>query len=172
MEPDNFSNITVEDGEGYLSNKTLGKTEIIFKALQKCIEEGSKEMGESGVMVRIINNVRYEYPSINQREVFINSIRMFWSLMFPIIEQQHQKLYEEKLGDFDEALEHLRESYERQKKLCRESLNKHKKMEIYIADKKDVSSDYESKRVMLYNIKLDFCISIINKENWFGDNYA
>jgi len=172
MDQNDYSNIEVEDGEGYSSNKVLGKTEIIFKALQKCMEEGSKEMGESGVIVRIINNIRYEYPSVNQREIFINSIKMLWSLMFPIIEKQHIELYKEKIGDFEEVLNLLNKSYYKQKELCRERLNKHKNMEIYTADKKDINSDYESKKVRLYNLKLDFCITIINKENWFGENYA
>jgi len=169
---DDFSSIEVEDGDGYSSQQKLSKEQIILKALQRCMDEGAKEMSNGGVVIRIVDGVRYEYPSLNQKEVFLNSIKMFWHLMKPMIMSSYNKLYKEEMGDFTEILVTLQKSYTQQLRESKDRYLKHKNLGLLNSEKQDLQLQLLTKEVELYRQQLDFGILVIERENWFGENYA
>ena len=80
----NFDSIVVEDSENYSAN-ALGIKDIALEAYRKCFIEGSKEMTKGGVSTKVINGklIRLDVP--NQREIFINCIKMFGVLLTPFL---------------------------------------------------------------------------------------
>ena len=104
-----FSNIEVEDGENYSSPNNLGKEQIVYRALQRCLEEGAKEMSGGGIITRIVDGVEENFPTVNQREIFINSIKMFWSLILPIILNNHVDWCKKEVGNWTKDLKDIKE---------------------------------------------------------------
>ena len=81
MEPEN--NMSFEDSENFAGSDNLSIKQIVLKQLQKCVEEGSKEMSGGGYRKRIFNNEVLEIFVPNQREVFVNNVKMLWILVLP-----------------------------------------------------------------------------------------
>ena len=74
-----------EDSEGYKKGEDkLSIRQIILKQLQKCMNEGSKEMTKGGTIKKIVDGKVIEEPIPNQREVFINSVEM---LVIPLLKR-------------------------------------------------------------------------------------
>jgi len=167
-----FSNIEVEDGENFYSQKSLSKEQIILKALQRCMDEGSKEMTEGGVLSRIVGGQEYQIAVPNQKEIFINSIKIFWSLMFPIVIDKYKTLCEEQIGNFSDKYNKILQEYEEARNSLRNN-HHYKDSPSALRDaRQEVKSRFEQKKMDLYREKLDFGIMVLDKENWFGERFA
>ena len=106
MEPEN--NMSFEDSENFAGSDNLSIKQIVLKQLQKCVEEGSKEKRGGGYRKRIFNNEVLEIFVPNQREVFVNNVKMLWILVLPY----HAKtdIIKESKKDIDRRLEELRDT--------------------------------------------------------------
>ena len=80
----NYDSIVVEDSENYSAN-SLGIKEIALEAYRKCFIEGSKEMTKGGISTKIINGKLIKMDMPNQREIFINCVKMFGILLTPFL---------------------------------------------------------------------------------------
>lgn len=76
-------------GGGYGKDKR-GYQSIVLEQYRKCCEEGSKEMTNGGVIKRIIDGEMVEMMSVDQVEIFINSVEMLKNLLIPSI-NKHDK---------------------------------------------------------------------------------
>ena len=168
----NIDNIEVEDGENFYGKKGLSKEQIILKALQKCMDEGSKEMTEGGIIKRMINNQVYELAVPNQKEIFINSIRILWTLIFPLILEKYKELCNEQLGDFVGNYNNLVEEYDAAKIDLKQKHNYKGNPSALKTDINELKSMFEEKKMDLYRQKLEFGILVLEKENWFGERFA
>ena len=167
-----FSNIEVEDGENFYGQKNMSKEQIILKALQRCMDEGSKEMTEGGILRRVIDGQVYEVAVPNQKEILINSIKMFWSLIFPLILEKYKELCEEQLGDFTETYNELVNEYTMTQSELRKNYKNKNDLYLLRENINSLKSMFEEKKMDLYREKLDFGILVLEKENWFGERYA
>ena len=80
----NYDSIVVEDSENYSAN-ALGIKEIALEAYRKCLIEGSKEMTKGGISTKIINGKIIKTDIPNQREIFINCVKMLGILLTPFL---------------------------------------------------------------------------------------
>ena len=80
----NYDSIVVEDSENYSAN-SLGIKEIALEAYRKCFIEGSKEMTKGGISTKIINGKLIKMDMPNQREIFINCVKMLGILLTPFL---------------------------------------------------------------------------------------
>jgi len=167
-----FSNIEVEDGENFYGQKNMSKEQIILKSLQRCMDEGSKEMTEGGILRRVIDGKVYEVAVPNQKEIFINSIRMFWSVIFPLVIEKYKELCEEQLGNFTERYHSLVKEYETTQTEIRKDYRNKNNINLLRENINSLKSMFEERKMDLYREKLDFGILVIEKENWFGERYA
>lgn len=102
MEEEKKNNdMSFEDSENYSgsSSKEVTKAQIILEQLRECIKMGSKEMCGGGTRTRIINGQEIEIMVPNQREIFVNSVEMLWSMVLPDftkkVKRKGEKLPEE-----------------------------------------------------------------------------
>ena len=172
IDKNDFSNIEVEDGENFYGKKSLSKEQIILKALAKCMDEGSKEMTEGGIISRVIGGQVYEIAVPNQKEIFINSIKIFWSLIFPIVIENYKELCGEQIGNFVEKYNKVIEEYENAKTEMRKHHNYKNNPTALRDHMNELKSIFEQKKMDLYREKLDFGIMVLEKENWFGERYV
>lgn len=162
-------NVEVEDSENYMGSKDMSKTQLIFRSLQKCMDEGAKEMSGGGVITRTIDGFKHKFPTVNQREVFINSIKSFWSLILPTILRSYTDLCQEELGDWTGVHNKINNDFQKERIIIKENFKTHKNTSLLNADLDELQSMKEKAELELYRAKLDFGILIIEKENWFGD---
>jgi len=80
---ENNSDMQFEDSENFSGSENLSIKQIVLKQLQKCVEEGSKEMSGGGYRTRILNGEQISIFVPNQREVFVNNVKMLWVLVLP-----------------------------------------------------------------------------------------
>lgn len=95
-EQDLFSDIEVEDGEDYRGGEPLGIKGIALEQYRRCCIEGSKEMRKGGIERRFIKGIDTEVMIPNQREIFVNSVKMLSAVLYPeLINKDQEKLVEE-----------------------------------------------------------------------------
>lgn len=74
--------------------------DLVLRALQKCVEEGSKEMVEGGTITEVING-EYVITTIpNQPKTFFSSIEAFKTLIFSEASKDEKK----KIEDIEESI--------------------------------------------------------------------
>ena len=79
---DNFNReVEIEDGSEFGFSSEAGIKEISLEHFRKCVIEGSKEMTRGGVSEKVINGKRIEVEIPNQREIFINSVKLLHTIL-------------------------------------------------------------------------------------------
>jgi len=89
-EPD----IEIEDdmfGMGGYGKDKDGYKHIVLDQYRKCCEEGSKEMTSGGVLKRIVDGELVEIMTMDQIEIFSNSVEMLKNLLLPSIKKFKDK---------------------------------------------------------------------------------
>lgn len=85
MDDKSNSDFHVEDGEDFKGSDALGIKEICLEQFRRCCVEGSKEMLRGGTEIRTVRGMHVEVTVPNQREIFINSVKMLEIIMKPDI---------------------------------------------------------------------------------------
>jgi len=89
---------------GYGKDKVSYKN-IVMEQYKKCCEEGSKEMTTGGVIKRIIDGEIVEIMSLDQIEIFSNSVGVLKSILIPSI-NKHKKIIMKRINSVEsEALQ-------------------------------------------------------------------
>jgi hypothetical protein len=164
--PSEIDDIEIEDTtNNFYSSKEKGKKEIICTHFERCMVEGSKEMTEGGVTRRLINGRVEEFAVPNQMDIFINCIKMLWSALKWDIVNKYQKDSIKQMGNWSERYNQLKKEYNKSiedlKVLERKG---HNTIPAATYNK----NNYEKALLELYREKFDFCIFVLEKENWFG----
>ena len=101
-EPD----IVIEEdmyGAGGYGKDKGGYKGIVLEQYRKCCEEGSREMTSGGVIKRIIDGEVVELMTIDQVEVFINSVEMLRNLLIPSI-NKYKEVADKRLEMIDKEI--------------------------------------------------------------------
>ena len=107
--------ITFEDVETYRKeDEKISFWSIALKQYDHCIKEGSKEMQTGGIMERVINGERIQMIVPNQREIFINSVRMLYGVLTPLVKKHmgKKKECEESFGSINKRMDELEKAYD------------------------------------------------------------
>ena len=89
-----FTDISVEDGENSFGSNAAGIKEIALNLFQKSCFEGSKEMVKGGTVTKFVSGKFVEVDVPNQREVFINSVRVLHYVLLPELTRNEELLKE------------------------------------------------------------------------------
>jgi len=154
-----------EESSSSYGSKEKGRKEIMMNHIERCMQEGSKEMTEGGVTKRLINGRVEEFAVPNQREIFINCIKMLWSALLWDISNKYKEDAVKELGDWSGRMAKYKLEVEDYMKELRE---KEKKGYNVMHQVKFNNDSLAQQKLDLYMEKLDFCYYILNKENWFG----
>jgi len=163
-----------EDSEAYRSwSDKLTIKQIVMKQLQKCMDEGSKEMDKGGKRITIIDGVPYEIMIPNQREIVINSIEMLRILVAPII-KKNKEVIDEQLKKFEDDLIILINTVKEEEEKLKGELDKKDNKEAYIKNYNrrlsDIENSFLMEKVILYKEKLLTAISfLLNYINYFEE---
>ncbi len=172
----------VFETEGYKAGSEYGMKIIVYKQLQKCIDEGSKEMTRGGKITRIIDGIPIDIAVPNQREIYINSCEHLKLLIL-----SHIKLHENKIKEFMKVNDFIKlfEGDEiKLKKQCEGDVNKiykeHSKYSIEVQAKYEhvfnvdiqrVNDIYEEGLVSLYKTQfMRMTPALLSKTNFFGED--
>lgn len=80
-----FDEIEVEDGENYKGGDVPSITLIAMEQYRRCMIEGSKEMSRGGQVNKFHKGQMIAVDIPDQREVFINCVKMLEILLIPEI---------------------------------------------------------------------------------------
>jgi|26BtaG_2_1085354.scaffolds.fasta_scaffold01187_6 hypothetical protein len=167
--------------EGYRAGSEYGLKTIIYKQLQKCIDEGSKEMTGGGTITRVIDGKPISIAVPNQREIYVNCCEHLRFLLLNHILEYKEKV--EKIAGIKDYLKEMekqvkeidKEYNEAKNKLEKEfselSYNKQYEYEnLFSVNMQKISDNKEIKLVQLY--KYDFMQvmpSLLAETNFFGE---
>jgi len=92
----NQSEISVEDGgDGFSLPSGFGIQELSLEHFRRCIVEGSREMNRGGQQQKYIKDVGViTIDAPNQREVFVNSVQLFHTILLPELIKNEELLKE------------------------------------------------------------------------------
>lgn len=173
---DLFSGIEVEDGEDYRGAEALGIKIIVLEQYRRCCIEGSKEMRRAGISNKIIKGVVVEVEIPDQREIFINSVKMMEIILAPELLQKKDNVHLKKLEEIDKSIKQLEKSYEEvRKKFEEDFLEKNRRQpEIFNREKSytqetRMKDDMFSKLVILFQDKLILLSIKLKDLNYFDE---
>jgi len=162
-----------EDSEGFRSySDKLTIKQIVMNQLQKCMNEGSKEMDKGGKRITVIDGVPYEIMIPNQREIVINSIEMLLILVAPIVEK-NKDVIDEQLKKFNKDLKELITKLNEEKKKLKDELDTKENKEVYTKDYNrylsNLDDNFQMERIFLYKEKLTAISFLLNHINYFEE---
>jgi len=178
-DPKPTDDISFEDSEQYRAEQSSFK-ETVLRQYRKCMEEGSKDMVEDGVVRRVIGGQLIEEPAPDQITVFLNSIEMLKISLLPEI-KKNEKIVEPFFNGFEEEMEAI--SKTRSDKLTKINqhyqnlmdMNPYRKIDVTLmnSQKKEIWDNYERMKIHLYKNKLLVGMSfLLNHLNYFEERGA
>lgn len=173
---DLFSGIEVEDGEDYRGAEALGIKIIVLEQYRRCCIEGSKEMRRAGISNKIIKGIVVEVEIPDQREIFINSVKMLEIILAPELLQKEGNKYLKQLEEIDKRIKKLEESYEEIRKEFGDAFSEKNKRQPEIFNREKsysqetrMKDDMFSKLVILFQDKLILLSIKLNDLNYFDE---
>jgi len=174
--------LQIEDVDQHYIKEGQSFKTIVLEQYRKCAVEGSKEMVVGGVDVRFINGERVEIPRPNQIEIFINSLDILKSLLYPHI-LKYSDFIGNKINKFEKNNENLKIMRIKMiKKLASEfeSLpstkspeglsKKDLKKEEYKMKRIEIDKKFVQKQLKLYKEELFLSLSeLLAKLNYFDE---
>lgn len=170
--------IIVEDGEDYKGAEALGIKIIALEQYRRCCVEGSKEMCKGGIERRFIKGVETEVVIPNQREIFINSVKMLSILLSPELNSKIQTDILDELKEIDEEITKLNEDtlfqlVEEKKQYQRYKYNKPKEyLSVIKSIKIELSEQKEKDLVICFQNKLIKLSQSLKELNYFDEGIA
>ena len=167
-EKDTGSNFQFEDAENYRGGQSEDYSfkSIVLKQLNKCTEEGSKEMLRGGWITKIIKGIPYRVEAANQREIFCNSVGILRIILTPEI-VKNKKIVEEKLMDVDNDINNAKIDY---KKRYNEIIKQNKMKPDLLANKTDkLTDEFEMKKVFIHLSLLEALNFLLEHLDYFEE---
>lgn len=112
-----------EDAESYKMSEPLSIKAIVLRQLQKCIDEGSKEMTLGGIQQRMIRGVVYELGVPNQVEIFINSVSMLRTLLTADM-SRHNDTFKDSIQEYQDSIDTAMKEFKDRCAKYNEQMNK------------------------------------------------
>ena len=178
----NYEGIETIETEGYRAGSEYGLKTIVYKQLQRCIDEGSKEMTSGGIIKRIIDGRVINIAVPNQIEIYINSCIHLKILLLEHIKKNKDIIKElTKVDDFIESFDAKEKKLnadfesETEKKYAPYSelsfRNQDKYANIFNVSIQRIKEKFEVKVIELYkNGFLNIIPYLISKTNFFGED--
>jgi len=161
------NDIVVEDGEDYFGKSdTIGLREIVYEQYRRCCVEGSKEMVRGGTSTKVFKDKVIQVEIPNQREIFINSVKMFESVMTPEFQVEKHSKYIEEINKLKEKETDLSQEY---KDEVNTFLKKYKVKGWAYSNIQDINDKYEKILVQLYMERFIIVAKIFKTLNYFDE---
>ncbi len=177
-----YEGIETIETEGYRAGSEYGLKTIIYKQLQRCIDEGSKEMTSGGIITRIIDGRPIDIAVLNQREIYINCCEHLKILLLEHIKKNKKIIKEltqvdDFIKSFDDKEKGLNEKFEDE---IKKTYAPYSKLSFRNQDKyadrlnvniQRIKNKFEGEVIGLW--KNEFLIVIpylLSKTNFFGED--
>ena len=172
MPPQHENEMQFEDTENYSNTKNT-YAEVILKHIARTIEEGSKEMTGGGTRTRILNGQTYDIYAPNQREIFINCVKMLHlSTEYKLQRKEDQT----KKQQIEQLIKEYNQYCQKQKQQLQEELQLIKKREQTgnnTHNKTTLTQNYinltEHKAVNTYRQIYTLLLQILHGGDFFGE---
>ena len=179
MADKDFSNeVKVEDGEDY-KGEVLGIKGIALEQYRRCCVEGSKEMKRGGISNRIISGQLIEVEIPDQREIFMNSVKLLEIVLAPELLKKDQDEFIKRIDDVDKKIKELQKNSEETINECMGNYEKGNKTKPtkYNTNSMDqaiktIKDDTDSKLVFLFQSKLIILSMKLKDLNYFDEGIA
>ncbi len=177
-----YKDIETIETEGYKAGSEFGLKSIIYKQLQRCIDEGSKEMTGGGTITRIIDGRPISIAVPNQREIYINSCEHLKILLLKHITDNLDKIEDFiKVKDFVKNFdgeevklkkEHMAKIDKAYKEFLAYSFKVQYKFEsMFNVNLQRVNDMFEIRLVDMYKVNfLKIIPYLLAKTNFFGED--
>lgn len=173
MEDGDKTDIVIEDSDSFFGGKQggIGIKEIAMANFNRACLEGSKEMIKGGIQRKLQGNHVIEVDAPNQREVFINSVKMVEVILLGHLQESKLK---DKNGKVDDAISKCNTEYEikvkeikgTEKQISNSTLGKRT---IDPSTYRNLYDAFELKVVDLYREKLALLGLLLKELNYFGE---
>ena len=170
------SDVQVEDGDNFRVGEALGIKGIALEQYRRCCVEGSKEMKKGGTTTKFIGGIETQIDIPNQREIFINSVKMLSAILSPEVNMPDQEEIMEELIKIDEQIkyeeEHCKKVLDEEKeKYIGYKINKPDAYKKVIGIAKDsLDTMRERNLVVFYQNKLIILSKSLKALNYFDES--
>jgi len=159
------NDISIEDGEGFKLGADFGIQQIGLEQFRRCIAEGSKEMQRGGIQTKIIKGNPVDIEVGNQREIFINSVKMMAIVLEPEFDDEPKILKE--IQKIDVEISNIEYEFSKSFKILK--MDWQKKKFDWNKAVSDLQDQYERSVLTLYHQKLIILSKLLKNINYYGE---
>jgi outer membrane murein-binding lipoprotein Lpp len=166
VEKSKFQDIIVEDGEGFGGGGQIGAKEIFMEQFRRCCIEGSKEMVKGGKKVKVVRGIATEIDVPNQREIFVNCVRIFETILTPDLEKESK--INEQIKHLSAKVDNLKLDY---KKVYNKTQHQYKNSSTNVYNRRidDLADGFELENVNIHREKLVVLSRLLKEIGYFEE---
>ena len=162
--------IIVEDSEEFKGGGTpQGIKDIALQQYSRCCVEGSKEMVSGGLSNKVIRGKQVIVDVPNQREIFINCVKMMEVILIPEIAETKKKHIKDDVETVEKKIEETQKQFEKE---LDDFARQYKEGRLADANITVIQNKWDLRSVEFYRIKLAVFAKLLKELNYFDEGSA